>query len=76
MMDEPKVQDLGWANGWQETPDIVKKCRELGHDRQDKSDAPGIPYSCFSTPSAAIFAGIFINMIRVEGERTYETRNL
>ncbi len=46
-MSNPKVQNLGFANGWQETPDIVKKCRELGHDRQNKSDAPGVPYRCF-----------------------------
>jgi len=46
-MDEPKVKNLGWANGWSETPEIVKKCRELGHQRSDNSDAPGVPYKCF-----------------------------
>ncbi len=25
------VQDLGYANGWKDTPDIVKKCHEMGH---------------------------------------------
>lgn len=25
------MQQLGWANGWNETPAIVKKCRELQH---------------------------------------------
>ena len=24
--------DLGWANGWKETPAIVKKCREQKHE--------------------------------------------
>lgn len=28
---EPKVKNLGWANGWRETPEILKKCRELKH---------------------------------------------
>ena len=45
---KPKVQDLGWANGWKETPEIVKKCRKMGHNRVDVSDAPGVAYSCFN----------------------------
>ena len=24
--------DLGYMNGWKETPDMVKKCREKGHE--------------------------------------------
>ncbi len=24
-------QDLGWANGWEETPWIVEECQRLGH---------------------------------------------
>jgi len=32
---EAKVKDLGWANGWGETPEIVKKCRELKHTTTD-----------------------------------------
>ena len=41
-----KPIDLGWANGWNEEPEMVKKCRELGHKRSNKSDAPGVPYKC------------------------------
>ena len=26
-----ETEDLGWANGWGETPEVVKKCREAGH---------------------------------------------
>lgn len=25
------MKDLGYANGWIETPEIVKKCNQLGH---------------------------------------------
>jgi len=28
----PAVKDLGWANSWKETPEIVKKCEELKHE--------------------------------------------
>ena len=28
---EDEFKDLGWANGWKETPEIVKKCREAKH---------------------------------------------
>jgi len=24
-------ENLGWANGWRETPEVVKKCQEAGH---------------------------------------------
>lgn len=27
----PELTDLGWANDWKETPEIVLKCREAGH---------------------------------------------
>jgi len=47
-MNNPKVKDLGWANGWGKAPKIVEKCRELGHNRLDICDAPGIPYKCFN----------------------------
>jgi hypothetical protein len=30
-----KLIDLGWANGWKEEPEIVKKCRQLGHELQE-----------------------------------------
>jgi len=25
------VTDLGWANGWKETPRIVRECQKMGH---------------------------------------------
>jgi len=25
------MQDLGYVNGWEKTPDIVHECREKGH---------------------------------------------
>ena len=40
-MDEmPKVINLGWANGWKETPEIVKKCHALGHRPIDIDRGP------------------------------------
>jgi hypothetical protein len=27
----PERKELGYANGWKDTPEIVKKCAELGH---------------------------------------------
>lgn len=47
-MEKPKVQNLGWANGWSKTPEIVNKCKALGHRLSDNSDAPGVPYKCFN----------------------------
>jgi hypothetical protein len=45
--EKPAVTDFGWANGWgDQTPELVRKCRELGHEVYDKSDAPGVPYRC------------------------------
>ena len=32
---ESQPLDLGWMNGWRETPRIVKRCRELGHAISD-----------------------------------------
>lgn len=32
---KPKVRDLGWANGWKATPEVVSKCLEAGHKRDD-----------------------------------------
>lgn len=26
-----EIEDLGWANGWDEVPEIVKKCQILRH---------------------------------------------
>lgn len=26
-MDENKMLDLGWANGWGETPEVVRTCQ-------------------------------------------------
>jgi hypothetical protein len=26
-------KDLGYANGWRETPEIIKKCKEMGHQQ-------------------------------------------
>jgi len=39
----PVVKDLGWANGWKETPEIIKKCKELKHEtiNKDVSSRPG-----------------------------------
>jgi len=34
------MEDLGWANGWVETPDIVKKCEELKHVTSDIDYGP------------------------------------
>lgn len=47
--EKPVVKDLGWANGWQKTPTIVLECRKAGHKVSDKSDAPGVPYACYSS---------------------------
>ncbi len=30
------VQDLGWANGWNEDPKIVVKCKQRGHVPEDR----------------------------------------
>ena len=27
-----ELKDLGWVNGWTETPEIVVKCREQKHE--------------------------------------------
>ena len=27
----PERKNLGYANGWKDTPEIVKKCEEMGH---------------------------------------------
>lgn len=32
---EPKVKNLGWANGWGDTPEIVERCRKLKHQILD-----------------------------------------
>ena len=33
---KPAVQDLGYANGWGKTPDIVIGCKELKHVRPER----------------------------------------
>ena len=37
------MSNLGWANGWNETPEIVVKCQELGHQKSsiDRSHGRG-----------------------------------
>jgi hypothetical protein len=32
--------NLGWANSWEDTPEIVKKCREAKHTRSDVDVGP------------------------------------
>ena len=34
--------DAGWANGWLETPVIIKECREKGHKTVETKG----PYKC------------------------------
>jgi hypothetical protein len=34
------MEDLGWANNWIETPEIVKKRTALKHSRTDKDVGP------------------------------------
>ena len=36
-MDMRELKDLGYENGWWEMPEMVKKCRELGHRREQKT---------------------------------------
>ncbi len=33
-MEQSKLVDLGWANSWRDTPEIVAKCRELEHGKK------------------------------------------
>ena len=40
---ESNLKDLGWANGWLETPEIVRICRKL-HHMTSEEDCP--PWSC------------------------------
>jgi len=30
-MSQKRIKDLGYANGWRETPRIVTECEKLGH---------------------------------------------
>ncbi len=32
--------DLGWANGWEEDPEIVRKCKELKHETSNVDIGP------------------------------------
>ena len=34
---QKKVKSVGTANGWSETPEVVVKCRELGHSTVGKT---------------------------------------
>ena len=45
-MEYKEYKDFGWANGWKETPEIVKKCRDLGHQGSDTPKSHR-PYECF-----------------------------
>lgn len=36
----PVVKDLGWANGWSETPGMVKKCHQAKHKTSDIDVGP------------------------------------
>ena len=45
MATNGQVKDLGWANSWgslddEDVPEIVKKCRELGHRTSDVDIGP------------------------------------
>lgn len=33
----PPISDLGYANGWTETPVLVQKCRAMTHERWSRS---------------------------------------
>ena len=43
------MKDLGWANGWKETPEIVTKCREArkNGEKHEMEGGKG-PWSCTS----------------------------
>ena len=30
------MKNLGYMNGWSKTPDVVEKCKELGHREEPK----------------------------------------
>lgn len=49
-------KDLGWVNGWSETPEIVKKCRELNHDTTD-TDEGRIKYRGYDTVTRCATCG-------------------
>lgn len=51
MSDELKkeMEYLGWANGWKETPEIVKKCHELGHNRFGRCEICGYYFNVDSS---------------------------
>lgn len=39
--------DLGYANGWRETPDVVKACKVAGHEKTIKNVGRCLTeYSC------------------------------
>jgi len=43
MTDEPKGEqftDFGWANSWWETPELVRRCKELRHKCSDRDVGP------------------------------------
>ena len=46
-MSDKKIQDLGWANGWQGTPDIVTQCRAARESGEKHEMAGGAgPWHC------------------------------
>jgi hypothetical protein len=45
--DERGYAQLGYANGWKETPDIVKKCEAKNHKLESKKVGRGVTeYIC------------------------------
>lgn len=41
------MKDLGYANGWKDTPEIVKECKEKGHEREWRSVGRSVgEYTC------------------------------
>ena len=40
MSTNKEMKNLGWANGWTEAPEIVKKCKEAGHQPKHEERGP------------------------------------
>ena len=40
MLAAPRVKYLGWANSWTHKPDIITKCKVLGHMPNETSAGP------------------------------------
>lgn len=39
-MSESQIKDLGWANGWSETPAEVEACRKAKHRTRNNDVGP------------------------------------